>query len=69
MQQPKAANSLPTVYAKDTQIAARYSVSRPTIWRWVTEGKLPHPIRLSPGCTRWRLSDLEAFEQGLEAAR
>lgn len=52
------------VYAQDTQLAARYSVSRATIWRWAATGRLPKPIKLSPGCTRWKLSDLEAFERG-----
>jgi hypothetical protein len=22
----------------------------------------PQPVKISPGCTRWRLSDLEAYE-------
>jgi prophage regulatory protein len=52
------------VYAQDTHLAARYSVSRATIWRWVQDGRIPKPVKLSPGCTRWRLADLEKFEQG-----
>ncbi len=54
----------PTIYAQDFHLAARYSVCRATIWRWNAEGKLPPPIKLSTGCTRWRLADLEAFEAG-----
>lgn len=52
-------------YVSDQQLAARYSVHRATIWRWVQAGRLPAPIELSPGCTRWQLS---AIEQ-LDAAR
>lgn len=44
------------------QIAARYSTSTASVWRWVREGQFPKPVKLSPGCTRWRLSDVEAWE-------
>lgn len=50
------------VYLTDTAIAARYAVSRATPWRWSKEGNFPPPVKLSPGCTRWRLSDVEAWE-------
>lgn len=53
----------PCEYASDTQLAARYDVSRATIWRWVREGRLPAPVKLTPGCSRWRLSAvIEALE-------
>lgn len=49
-------------YIPDLQLAQRFGVSRATIWRWAQKGKFPQPIKLSPGCTRWRLSDVEAWE-------
>jgi prophage regulatory protein len=49
-------------YLSDRQTAGRYSVSRPTIWRWVSEGNFPKPVKLSPGCTRWKISELEKWE-------
>ena len=52
------------MYLSDKQVAERYSVSRGTTWRWVkTDPTFPKPIELSPGCTRWRLDDLEEWEQ------
>ncbi len=51
-------------YLSDKLAAERYSVSRATWWRWVREARAPSPIKLSPGCTRWRLADLEAWEAG-----
>lgn len=51
-----------TKYLRDTDVAARYGTSRPTIWRWTAAGRFPAPVKLSPGCTRWRLADLEAWE-------
>ena len=49
-------------FVSDREAAAWYAVSRPTIWRWVSEGHFPKPIKLSPGCSRWRKSDLLAWE-------
>ena len=51
-----------TTYASDAQLAQRYGVCRPTIWRWVKQNAFPQPVKISPGCTRWRLADVEAWE-------
>ena len=50
-------------YLSDSKLAERYSSSRATIWRWVAQGKYPKPVKLSPGCTRWRLSDVIEWER------
>jgi len=50
------------IYLTDKQLAARYGVARATPWRWVEAGTFPQPVRLSPACTRWRLSDVEKWE-------
>lgn len=50
------------VYVRDLDLARRYSVSRASIWRWTASGRLPQPVRLSPACTRWRLSEVEQLE-------
>ena len=55
------------IYLSDKQLALRYGVSRPTIWRWVKEGDLPSPIKLGPGSTRWKLSEVEEWEQKRQA--
>ncbi|MQX53926.1 AlpA family phage regulatory protein [Alcanivorax sp. PA15-N-34] len=54
-------------YLSDKQTADRYEVSRATWWRWVREGHAPKPVKLSPGCTRWKLVDLESWESAQEA--
>jgi prophage regulatory protein len=52
-----------SVYLSDSQVAKRYGVSRQTVWRWAnSDNTLPKPIKLSPGCTRWNLRDLENWE-------
>ena len=47
----------------DKQVATRFGVHRMTPWRWVkTDPTFPQPVKLSPGCTRWKLADIEAWE-------
>lgn len=50
------------IFLTDREVAVRYSVSRLTPWRWSAKGNFPKPVKLSEACTRWRLSDLEAWE-------
>lgn len=50
------------VFLSDQNLAARYEVHRATIWRWADVGRFPKPVHLSPGCTRWRLADVRAWE-------
>lgn len=51
-------------YLSDIQLAARYSVHRTTPWRWVkTDPTFPQPVSLTPGCTRWKLSEIETWEK------
>ena len=55
-------------FITDSFLAERYSVHRVTIWRWVREGKFPSPIKLTAGCSRWRMSDVESHEAEREGA-
>jgi len=45
------------------QLADRFDTSTSSIWRWVRRDQFPQPVKLSPGCTRWRLSDVKAWEE------
>jgi prophage regulatory protein len=50
-------------YLTDIAVAERYGVNRATPWRWAkVNSTFPKPVTLSPGCTRWKLSELEAWE-------
>lgn len=55
------------LYLNVEQVAARFDVSTDTIYRWKREGRFPKAVRLSPGCVRWRQSDLAHYEKSLEA--
>lgn len=53
-------------YLTVRDVAQRFAVSVQTVWRWAKERpEFPKPVELSPGTTRWRMSDLIAFEGGL----
>ncbi|WP_084154318.1 AlpA family phage regulatory protein [Nitrincola lacisaponensis] len=54
-------------YLSDKDIAQRYSIGRATVWRWITTRKFPSPVKLSPGCTRWKNSDVTKWEAEQEA--
>lgn len=55
-------------YLSDRDLAIRFTTSRATIWRWVSSRGFPKPIKFSPGCTRWRLSDVEDWETRVRAS-
>lgn len=58
------------MYLSDRQLADRFSVTRATVWRWHRiDPNFPRAISLSPGCTRWRLQEIEAWESKVVADR
>ena len=41
------------------QVEKILGIRRATIYKWLRQGKLIEPIQISPGCVRWRKSELE----------
>lgn len=50
------------LYLSVDQVAARFSVSKDSIWRWRRDGEFPAPIKLGGRTTRWRLADIKDWE-------
>lgn len=51
-------------FLSDNDLAKRYGVSRQTVWRWHRDQPdFPRVVKLTPGCARWRLSEIEAWEK------
>jgi predicted DNA-binding transcriptional regulator AlpA len=50
------------------EIARRYNVSYMAVYGWMRRGRIPQPVRLSPHCLRWRLSEIIAAIEGKPAA-
>lgn len=41
------------------QVEKILGIRRSTIYKLMRQGKLPEPIKISPGCVRWRRAELE----------
>lgn len=52
-----------SIYISDVQVANQFGVSRATVWRWVKVSTFPKPIKLSPGCTRWKIEDVQKWAE------
>lgn len=57
----------PLLRVKD--VAAALAVSPRTVWRLVSAGRLPQPIRLGPRTCRWRWGDIERVLDNAEPRR
>lgn len=58
------AHALEERFLPDREVAKRYGVARQTVWRWVKAVPgFPTPVEISPGTTRWRLSELIQFDE------
>jgi prophage regulatory protein len=52
------------LFLSDMDLATRFHVTRQTVWRWHrTNASFPRAISFSAGCTRWKLSAIETWEQ------
>ena len=59
----KFREAIHTHYLSDRQVAERYGIARQTVWAWLRKDPdFPRPIMLSPGCTRWKSAELDAWE-------
>ena len=54
-------------YLTDRQLAERYATHPKTIWAWARRNEFPQPVKLTAGCTRWKSTDVDAWE--LERAK
>lgn len=59
-------NTQEKIYFTDREVATRYGVSRPTVWRWLREGNLPPPDTIGPNTKRWKLATLEGWDEQRE---
>ena len=56
------------IFYSDKELAARYRVTRQTIWRWVREGVMPPPLRIGKAATRWEDSTIRRWEDSKREA-
>lgn len=45
-------------YASANTLAAMLETTPSTIWRWSKSGRLPKPLKLGEGTTRWKVEEV-----------
>lgn len=50
----------PAAFLSCASLARELEMSESTVYELVRRGVLPKPIKLSPGCVRWRWAEVEA---------
>ena len=53
-------------YLRIRDVLGRVPVSKSTWWAWCKRGFAPKPIKLSPGTTVWRKSEIDKFIENRE---
>jgi prophage regulatory protein len=54
--------TLPTMgFVRQRQLETLLPFSRTTLWRRIKDGTFPAPVKLSPGCTAWRVEEVRAW--------
>lgn len=62
----KQRNSTPAIsFMRLPAILNELSVSRPTFYRWIKQGRAPCPIRVGPRLSLWRRDDIEGLKNDL----
>ncbi len=56
-------------FLRDVDVAEMLGIGQSTVWVWAREGKIPQPVKISRRCVRWRMSDLQEWEEKLCAAQ
>lgn len=51
------------------QITKLIPVGESTWWRWVSEGRVPAPIKLGPKTSVWRSDDIKSFMRDVEVSQ
>lgn len=46
------------VYVSANTLAVAFETTPSTIWRWSKSGRIPKPIKLGEGTTRWNLAEV-----------
>ena len=50
-------------------VEARTGLARSTIYKWISEGGFPSPVRLGGRVVAWRASEIEAWIEAQTEAR
>jgi predicted DNA-binding transcriptional regulator AlpA len=57
----QSSGQIPRLMVSAEDACRTIGVSKATWDRYASAGKVPKPVRLSPGCVRWLVSDLDLW--------
>lgn len=63
------ADNHPIRFLSSQQVCAKLAIGKRTLWRLVSLGRVPQPIRLSRKLVRWTFADVEAAMKAMDTAR
>ena len=69
MERTRNGNGYQRAFLDIHAVASRYDVKPATVWAWMSQGRIPQPMRITPGCSRWSLDDLKDWENQKRAER
>jgi prophage regulatory protein len=50
-----------SAFIKQPQVLTLVPISASSLWRWVSIGRFPRPIKLSDHCSVWRVADVRQW--------
>jgi len=55
----------PGTLIRISKVCDLVGVCRATVYRWVSEGVFPRPVRISDKAVRWKVDEIEAWREAL----
>ncbi len=52
-----------------SEVARYLGIGVSTLYRWVQREHFPQPVRFGPGCSRWRVAEVELWCRVKQGAR
>ena len=49
------------------QVMDLTGLAKSTVWLWVSQGKLPKPIKISPRVSVWKESEIMTFIENIDS--
>ncbi len=53
------------MFIRISELCELVGVCRSTVYRWISEGSFPQPVRIGERAVRWRIDDIDAWRNAL----
>lgn len=62
---PETRTFRPGTLIRISDVCEFVGVCRATVYRWISEGAFPEPVRISGTAVRWKVDEIEAWREAL----